>query len=73
MEHNAKNICKTVISSKEQNLNKQMVEFGISIFFQYFLYILAKFNNINDAWEHCFLLKMNDWMFLLTQNFLQAV
>jgi len=30
MEHNAKNICKTIISDKEHNLNTQMAEFGIS-------------------------------------------
>jgi len=29
-----KNICKTVISGKEQNLNQQMAEVGISIHFQ---------------------------------------
>jgi len=29
MEHNAKNICKPVITSKEQNFNKQMVKFEI--------------------------------------------
>ena len=44
MEHNAKNICKTVISDKEQNLNKQMAECGIPILFQHFVYILAKLN-----------------------------
>jgi len=36
MEHNAKIICKTVVSGKEQNLNEQMAEFVISILFQYF-------------------------------------
>ena len=41
IEHNAKNICKTVTSSKVQNLNKQMAEFGIPILFQYFIDILA--------------------------------
>jgi len=30
------NICKTVISGKEQNMNKQMVEFAISILYLYF-------------------------------------
>jgi len=35
MEHNAKNICRTV-RGEAQNLNKQMVEFRISILFQYF-------------------------------------
>ena len=44
MEHDAKNFCRTVISGKEQNLNKQMVEFEISILFQYYMHILAKFN-----------------------------
>jgi len=34
MEQSANKICKSVVSSKEQNLNKQMVEFGISILFQ---------------------------------------
>jgi len=36
MEHNANNIW-SVLSGEEQNLNKQMVEFRISILFQYFL------------------------------------
>jgi len=49
MEHNAKNICKTIISGEEQNLNKQMVEFRISILFQYFVYILARFNTISKS------------------------
>jgi len=44
MEHNAKNICRTVISSKEQKLNKQMAEFRISIHFQYLMDIFTKFN-----------------------------
>jgi len=44
LEHNAKNICRTVLSGKEQNLNKQMAEFKISILFQHLVYILAKFN-----------------------------
>jgi len=51
MEHNAKNICKTIISGEEQNLNKQMVEFRISILFQYFVYILARFNTISKSWK----------------------
>ena len=38
------NICKTAISGEEQNLYKQMAEFRISILFQYFIHILAKFN-----------------------------
>jgi len=33
MEYNAKNTCRTVISSEEQKLNKQMVEFRITILF----------------------------------------
>ena len=49
MEHNAKNICKTVISGKELNLNKQMVQFRISILFQYFMYVLAKFNTFSRS------------------------
>jgi len=49
MEDNAKKICKTVISGKEQNLNKQMAEFGISILFQYFMYILDKFNTFSRS------------------------
>ena len=40
------NICKTAISGEEQNLYKQMAEFRISILFQYFIYILAKFNTL---------------------------
>jgi len=44
MDHNEKNICGFVISSKEQNLKKQIVEFSISILFQNFMYILTKFN-----------------------------
>ena len=51
MEHNAKNICKTVISGVEQNLNKHMDEFGISILFQYFLNILAEFNAFSRSWK----------------------
>ena len=46
-----KNICITVISSKEQNLNKQMAEFRISILFQYSMYILAKFNIFSWSWK----------------------
>jgi len=41
MKHNTKNICRTAISGKEQNLKKQMVEFRISMLLQYFMYILA--------------------------------
>jgi len=52
MEHNAKNICKTVISGKEQNLNKQIAEFEISILFQHFLYIFAKFQYFFEVLEN---------------------
>ena len=38
VEHNAKNICRTVIGGKEQNLDKQMAKLGISILFQHFIY-----------------------------------
>ena len=31
---------------KEQNFNKHIAEFRISILFQYFIYILANFNQI---------------------------
>jgi len=51
MEHNAKNIRKTVISGKEQNLNKQMAEFGISIRFQYLLYIFDIFHTFTRSWK----------------------
>ena len=34
--HNAKNIGRTVISGKGENLNEQMDEFGIFILFEYF-------------------------------------
>jgi len=51
MEHNVKNICRIVISNKEQNLNKQMVEFRISILFRYFMCILAKFNTFSNSWK----------------------
>jgi len=44
-----KNICKTVISGKEQNLNKQMAECGISILFLYFMYILTKCNTLSRS------------------------
>jgi len=51
MEHNAKNTCTIVISGKEQNLNKRMLKFGISIIFQYFVYIWAKINTFSRSWE----------------------
>jgi len=51
MEHNAKNICRTVISGNKQNLNKQIVEFRIFILFQYFMYVLAIFNTFSWSWK----------------------
>jgi len=39
----------TVISGEEQNLNKQIVEFRISILLQYFIYIVAKFNTFSRS------------------------
>jgi len=42
-------LCKTVISSREQNLNKQMAELGISVLFQYSTDILAKFNTFSRS------------------------
>jgi len=44
MEHDAQNIYRTITNGEEQTLNKEMIDFGISIIFQYFMYILAKFN-----------------------------
>jgi len=49
MEHNAKRNCETIISGKEQNLNKQMAEFGIFRFFKYFMYILTNFNTFSRS------------------------
>jgi len=49
MDHNAKNICRTVISGEEQNLSKQMVEFRISILFQYFMNILVIFTTFSRS------------------------
>jgi len=51
MEYNAENICRTVISSEEQNLNKQLAEFRISILFQYFMNTLATFNTFSRSWK----------------------
>ena len=42
-----KNIYRTVISVKEQNLNKETVEFRISILFQSLVCISAKFNTFS--------------------------
>jgi len=40
----------TLISRKEQNVNKQMAEFGISILFQSLIHI---FNTCKTVWEPC--------------------
>jgi len=50
MEHNAK-ICKIIINGKEQNLNKCVAGFEISIVFQYFLCTLAKLNTFSRSWK----------------------
>jgi len=63
-EHNAKNICRTAISGKEQNLNKQMAEFWDFHTFpvlyvhsgeiQYFFRSckpVSQFNTFKTAWE----------------------
>jgi len=44
-----KNVCKTVISGKEQNLNIQTGDFGISMLLQYFVCILAKPNTFSRS------------------------
>jgi len=44
MEYNAKNMCKTATIGKEQNLNKQMAEFAISILYLHFGQIQYFFN-----------------------------
>jgi len=36
IEQNAKNICETAISDREQNLTKQIAEFGISKLYAHF-------------------------------------
>jgi len=51
MEHNAKTICKTVISGKEWKVIKGMAKFGISMLFQYFMHILDKFNSFSRSWK----------------------
>ena len=42
---------RTVISGKLQNLYNQIAEFRISILFQYFMNILAKFNTFSRSWK----------------------
>jgi len=39
----------SLISGKEQNLNKQMVEFRIYKLFQYFMYIFAKLDTFSRS------------------------
>ena len=46
-----KNVCKTVIRGKEQNLNIQTGDFGISMLLQYFGCILAKPNTFSRSWK----------------------
>jgi len=38
-------------AEKEQHFNIEMVEFRISILFQYFMYILAKLNTFSRSWK----------------------
>jgi len=66
LEHNAENICRTIISAEEQNLNKQMLEFRLAILFQYSMNTstksntfarswkpISQFNVFNKTWEPC--------------------
>jgi len=67
MQHNPKNICKTVISGFEQNFNKQLAEFGISntfsplyLYFWQYQYIFQVLKTdctiqyfFNTTWEPC--------------------
>ena len=57
MERNAKHNCETIISGKEQNLKKQMAEFGIFRFFKYLLYILTNFNTFSRSQKPVFTIK----------------
>jgi len=51
MEHNAKNICKTVISGKEQNLNKKN---GRIWKFNAFSILIVPWGSPGyRAWKHC--------------------
>ena len=50
------NICRTVISGEEQNLNEQMANLHFhtfSIFYVHFGQIQYFFNTFNTAWEPC--------------------
>jgi len=51
MVHNAKSMFRTVISGKEQKLNKQIVKFKIFLLFQYLMYILVKFKSFPRSWK----------------------
>jgi len=67
MEHNAINTCKTVISAIEQNLNTKMAEIWIPILFQYFMYILAKFNVLKTDFTIQY--RMETLLFQLSKSF----
>ena len=54
MERNANKICKTFISGKVQNLNKHMVEFGISILFSTLYVHFRKIQYFFKAMKTCF-------------------
>jgi len=59
MEHNAENICRTVIWGKEQNLNEEKAEFRISTHFADFgqshIFSMSwkPISQLNTAWEPC--------------------
>ena len=67
MEHNAINTCKTVISAIEQNLNTKMAEIWIPKLFQYFMYILAKFNVLKTDFTIQY--RMETLLFQLSKSF----
>ena len=67
MEHNAINTCKTVISAIEQNLNTKMAEIWIPKLFQYFMYILAKFNVLKTDFTIHY--RMETLLFQLSKSF----
>jgi len=50
-DHDVENIYRTVIRGMEQNQYKQMIEFSISILFQYFMHISANFNTVSRSWK----------------------
>jgi len=39
------------LSAADKNANKQLVKFGISMPFQYFMYILGKLNTFSRSWK----------------------